>query len=63
MEKINIIVKFDSSFNCRGVKICLLNEDYCQDKIVKNVTCCKKECSHNNKDKKGNTVRNTHNLS
>ena len=62
MEKLNIVVKLNTSFDCRGVKAGLLNEDYCQDKIVNNITCCKSECCYNNKDKQGNTKCNNYNF-
>ena len=62
MQKLKIVVKLNTSFDCRGVKFGLLNEDYCQDKIVNNITCCKSECCYNNKDKKGNTQCNNYNF-
>jgi hypothetical protein len=40
---LNVEVKLDPYFDCKGVKKGLLNE-ICQDKLVNNFTCCKSEC-------------------
>ena len=40
---INLEVKLDSYFDCRGVKKGLLNEE-CQDKVINNFTCCRSDC-------------------
>jgi hypothetical protein len=40
---LDVEVKLDSYFDCKGVKKGLLNE-ICQDEIVNNFTCCKSEC-------------------
>jgi hypothetical protein len=41
---LNLEVKLDSYFDCRGETNGLLNEKECQDKIVNNLTCCRSEC-------------------
>ena len=41
---LNLEVKLDSFFDCRGETNGLLNEKECQDKIVSNLTCCRSEC-------------------
>lgn len=41
---LNLEVKLESYFDCRGETNGLLNEKECQDKIVSNLTCCRSEC-------------------
>lgn len=44
---LNLEVKLNSFYDCQDEKNGLLNEKICQDKIVKNYTCCKSECCGN----------------
>ena len=41
---LNLEVKLDSFYDCRGENNGLLNEKECQDKIVNNLTWCRIEC-------------------
>ena len=41
---INVEANFDSYYDCRDVYDQELNEEKCQNQIVKNNTCCKSEC-------------------
>ena len=41
---LNLEVKLDSYFDCRGETNGLLNEKECQNKIVNNLTCCRSVC-------------------
>ena len=43
LDYLNVELKLDTFFDCQGEKNGLLNE-FCQDKIISNFTCCKSEC-------------------
>ena len=43
-DYMNIELKTDSSYDCRGIYDEELNEDICQNKIINNYTCCRAEC-------------------
>ena len=53
LQDMNIAIKINSSYDCRGVTNGLLNEEVCQNKILNNSICCKSECC--TKNDKGKT--------
>ena len=43
-EYMNVEAKLDSYYECRDVYDQELNENQCQNQILKNYTCCRSEC-------------------
>ena len=53
-NSMNIELKTDSFYDCRGIYDKELNEEICQNKIITNYTCCRAECCMRTN---GNTVK------